>query len=82
MIARHRCYHVQELSMLDPWRIEAEMAANHCVEGCVSHQNWLCLSCGSSRCSRYNSSHNIAHYKSTGMDLSDIYKRPLYVPIV
>ena len=67
MLAIGRCFHVQGLSALGPRRIEVEMASNHCVEGCDSHQNWLCLTCGTSRCSRYNSSHNIAHFNNTGI---------------
>jgi hypothetical protein len=76
VVPTQMCCHVHELQDLSPGCMQAAMAGNACVEGCPSIQNWLCLTCGESRCSRYNSSHNIAHYRNTGhclaLSLSDL----------
>lgn len=36
-----------------------------CCEGCVSGENWLCLHCGDTRCSRYVNRHNFVHWQAT-----------------
>jgi len=36
-----------------------------CCEGCPGAENWLCLQCGETRCSRYGKGHSIAHYTAT-----------------
>jgi hypothetical protein len=40
------------------------------VEGCSSEENWLCLSCGGSRCSRYANSHNLSHWRQSGHNIA------------
>jgi hypothetical protein len=32
---------------------------------CPSHENWLCLTCGCTRCSRYVNGHGLEHWKAT-----------------
>jgi uncharacterized UBP type Zn finger protein len=41
-----------------------------CVENCKSDENWICLICGTVRCSRYSKSHNIAHFKESGHNIA------------
>ena len=36
-----------------------------CAEGCLSKENWVCLVCGQTACSRYVSSHSLAHFDAT-----------------
>ena len=38
-----------------------------CADGCTeSTENWLCLVCGETRCSRYVKKHGLKHYETTG----------------
>ena len=39
-----------------------------CLDGCPSGENWTCLHCGDTRCSRYVKGHNLVHYQSTHSD--------------
>jgi len=35
---------------------------NACIHGCKGSENWVCLTCGESRCGRYMKKHSIEHW--------------------
>ena len=47
-----------------------------CADGCASRENWLCLQCGTTRCSRYVKKHQLEHAAIAGhptaLSLSDL----------
>lgn len=61
------CPHVIQQELISPTLFTDSMRPiDHCSEGCCSDENWLCLSCGESRCGRYAQRHNLSHWKETG----------------
>ena len=47
-----------------------------CASGCDTRENWVCLQCGATHCSRYVNQHALAHQEAaghpTGLSLGDL----------
>jgi len=63
-IALKRCPHLDyiEQSLVSPQQLRF---GQPCVRGCACGENWVCLYCGVTACSRYVNKHMLEHWTST-----------------
>ena len=66
-ISLKRCPHLDylEAPLADPSTLRF---GQPCADGCPCGENWVCLFCAGTRCSRYVNGHCLAHWKQTAAE--------------
>jgi acetoin utilization deacetylase AcuC-like enzyme len=66
IVPKQTCEHVQHVHLFEEFKhINNNNNNNQCIDCENSNENWLCLSCGEIRCSRYINNHGEEHWLFT-----------------
>jgi uncharacterized UBP type Zn finger protein len=64
------CPHLdsEEVRLVEP---ESLHFGEPCARGCGARENWVCMCCGATHCSRYEQGHSLAHREETRLEASE-----------